>query len=92
MNRLLFCTTLLTGLLLSTGCRMCDTCYPIGGLLGKPNTECGCEKCTPPPPRVGSIIDTPELLDAETAPTDPSQISSGSPTDDSPGASGVAAP
>jgi hypothetical protein len=60
------------------GCRKCDTCYPIGGLLGKENQECACEKCSLVP-RVGSIIDTPqEILDPNTpvdTPVDPSTLS-----------------
>ena len=91
MNRLLLWTVVTAGSLLAGGCRMCDTCYPIGGLLGKRDTECACEKCTAPP-RVGSIIDAPELLETETTPADPSQIGSGSTTNDIPGASGAATP
>ena len=74
MNRLLLWTVVTAGSLLAGGCRMCDTCYPIGGLLGKRDTECACEKCTAPP-RVGSIIDAPEKLAEASPPFDPSQIS-----------------
>ena len=56
------------------GCRMCDTCYPLGGLLGKENQECGCEKCQVAP-RVGSIIDTPREIKDSDSPLDPSTLS-----------------
>ena len=59
---------------MAVGCRMCDTCYPLGGLLGRENQECGCEKCQVVP-RVGSIIDTPREAKDSDSPVDPSTLS-----------------
>jgi hypothetical protein len=38
------------------GCRMCDNCYPLGGLIGK--SSCDCENCSLQR-REGSIVDAP---------------------------------
>ena len=60
--------------LMAVGCRMCDNCYPLGGLLGKENQEFGCEKCQVVP-RVGSIIDTPRETNSSDSLVDPSTLS-----------------
>ena len=55
------------------GCSMCDTCYPLGGLLGKENQECTCDNCSAAP-RVGSIIDTPQEVSDPAGSSDPSTL------------------
>ena len=59
--------------LAAVGCRMCDTCYPLGGLLGRENQECGCDNCQLAP-RVGSIVNTPRESRAVDSTVDPSTL------------------
>jgi|GEM_PF-4687044 hypothetical protein len=63
-------------LVASSGCRMCNTCYPLGGLLGKKGQECTCGNC-PAAPRAGSIIDAPQAIDDGTEIVDPSTLPAG---------------
>jgi hypothetical protein len=79
-SMLLF-SLLSVSLVASSGCRMCNTCYPLGGLMGKKGQECTCGNC-PVTPRAGSIIDAPQAIvdgtDNGTEFVDPSTLPSGS--------------
>jgi hypothetical protein len=67
---------ILVSLIASSGCRMCNTCYPLGGLMGKDGQECTCGNC-PVTPRAGSIIDAPQAIDDGTEIVDPSTLPAG---------------
>ncbi len=75
MKRLstIFVFGLLAMSLAAVGCRMCDPCYPLGGLLGRENQENGCDNCELVP-RVGSIVGTPQETATSNSPVDPSTL------------------
>ena len=67
----------IAGLTVGNGCKMCDPCYPLGGLIGKGGQECTCENCSTAP-RVGSIIDAPQEITEAAEKIDPSRPSTSS--------------
>jgi hypothetical protein len=83
----IFFCSLISIILTGVGCRTCDTCYPLGGLLGKKNQECTCGDC-PVTPRVGSIVDAPQEVIDPAGISDPSTLATEGAASSSPSPAG----